>query len=262
MPEGDTVWRAARRLRSALEGRELIRTDFRVPQHATLDLSGTIVTDVLSRGKHLLIRAGGHSIHTHLKMEGVWHVHPIGTRWRRPDHTARIVLRTADHEAVGFSLGITEVVPTERESEVVGHLGPDLLGPDWDLDEATRRVSADPDRPLFLALLDQRNLAGLGNEYVNELLFLSGLHPERPVGDVPDVRRVIARGQQMLDVSKERVQRTFTGNTRTGTERWIYRRERARCRRCGTAIRTGQLGDQPTTERNTFWCPSCQPLTS
>jgi endonuclease-8 len=259
MPEGDTVWRAAKRLRAALEGQTLTRTDFRVPQHATVDLSGHPVDSVASRGKHLLIRVAGHSIHTHLKMEGVWDVHPLGTRWRRPDHTARLVLRTATHEAVGFSLGITEVVPTAREDEVVGHLGPDLLGPDWDLDEAVRRVSADPERPVFLALLDQRNLAGLGNEYVNELLFLSGLHPERPVGAVPDVRRVISRGRQMLDVNKDRVQRTFTGNTRSGQERWVYGRERSRCRRCGTAIRTGRLGDRPTSERNTFWCPACQP---
>lgn len=262
MPEGDTVWRTAGRLRRALEGHELVSTDFRVPQHATLDLSSHTVDEVLSHGKHLLIRVGGHSIHTHLLMEGVWDVHPTGTRWRRPDHTARLVLRTASHEAVGFSLGITEVVPTDHEHEVVGHLGPDLLGPDWDLDEATRRVAVDASRPVFLALLDQRNLAGLGNEYVNELLFVSGLHPERPVGDVSDVRRVIARGQQMLDVNKDRVQRTFTGNTRSGQERWVYGRERARCRRCGTALRTGQLGDRPTSERNTFWCPVCQPLTS
>ncbi len=260
MPEGDTVWRAARRLRGALEGQQLTRTDFRVPQHATLDLSGHTVTDVLSRGKHLLIRVGGHSIHTHLKMEGVWHVHPIGTRWRRPDHTARVVLRTATHEAVGFSLGVTEVIPTDREPDVVGHLGPDLLGPDWDLDEAARRVGSVADRSVFLALLDQRNLAGLGNEYVNELLFLSGLHPQRRVDDVPDLRRLISRGQQMLDVNKARTQRTFTGNTRPGQERWVYGRERGRCRRCGTALRTGQLGDRPTTERNTFWCPVCQPL--
>ena len=265
MPEGDTVWRAAARLRAALEGHELTRTDFRVPQHATLDLSGHVVDAVLSRGKHLLIRVADQSIHTHLKMEGVWDVHPRGTRWRRPDHTARLVLQTATHEAVGFSLGVTEVVPTAREHDVVGHLGPDLLGAPgaeggWDPDEAVRRVEAAPERAVFLALLDQRNLAGLGNEYVNELLFVLGLHPERPVGTVRDVRRLLGRGRQMLDVNKDRVERTFTGNTRPGRERWVYGRERGRCRRCGTPIRAGRLGDQPTTERNTFWCPSCQPL--
>ncbi len=264
MPEGDTVWRAAERLRQALDGQKLVATDFRVPQHATVDLSGLAVESVASRGKHLLIRVGGRTIHTHLKMEGAWHVHRLGAPWRRPEHAARLVLQTSTHEAVGFSLGITDVLPTAHEHQAVGHLGPDLLGDPaaeggWDLDEAVRRAGSDPDRPVFLALLDQRNLAGLGNEYVNELLFVSGLAPTRPVGQVRDLRRVIATGHKMLDVNKDRVERTFTGNTRSGQERWVYARERARCRRCHTRIATGSLGDRPTTERNTFWCPSCQP---
>ena len=144
------------------------------------------------------------------------------------------------------------------EQSVVGHLGPELLGADWDLDEAARRVAADPDRPVFLALLDQRNVAGFGNEYANELLFLMGLLPTRPVGEVADIRRVISKGQRMLDLNKSRVDRSFTGSARTGEERWVYGRERSRCRRCGTPLRHGVLGDRPTTERNTFWCPSCQ----
>lgn len=258
MPEGDTVWRAGRRLREGLAGRVLTRSDVRVPQWATLDLSGQVVDEVLSRGKHLLIRVGEVSIHSHLKMEGVWHVHPHGTPWRRPAHQARIVLENADVQAVGFALGTLEVLQREHDDDALAYLGPDLLGPDWDLDEATARVSSDPARPVFLALLDQRNLAGLGNEYVNELLFVSGLAPTRPVGEVPDVRRVVALGRQMLDVNKERVARTFTGNTRAGQERWVYGRERARCRRCGTRLRTGQLGDTPLTQRDTYWCPHCQ----
>ena len=97
-----------------------------------------------------------------------------------------------------------------------------------------------------------------GNEYVNELLFLSGLAPQRTVGEVPDVRRVVQRGQKMLDVNKSRVERSFTGSTRRGEDRWVYRRERQRCRRCGTRLREGELGDDPTTERILFWCPVCQ----
>lgn len=259
MPEGDTVWRAAHHLHEVLAGRELTRTDFRVPAHATLDLSGRVVEEVVSRGKHLLIRTGDASIHSHLKMEGAWHVHRIGTRWRRPAHQARAVLETAEHQAVGYSLGILEVLQRDQEDAAVGHLGPDVLGPDWDLDEAVRRVRADLDRPVFLALLDQRNLAGLGNEYVNELLFLSGLSPERPVGAVRDLEGLVRRGHLLLQTNKSRVERTFTGNTRPGQERWVYRRERGRCRRCGTRLRSGSLGDLPTQERNTFWCPHCQP---
>ncbi|MET0766179.1 MAG: Fpg/Nei family DNA glycosylase, partial [Aeromicrobium sp.] len=177
---------------------------------------------------------------------------------RRPGHSARAVLETDEWQCIGYSLGILEVLDRDDEQSAIGHLGPDLLGPDWDLDEAVRRAGADPDRPVFLALLDQRNLAGFGNEYVNELLFIMGLLPTRPVGDVPDLARVISRGQRMLDVNKARVERSFTGSTRTGEDRWVYRRERGRCRRCGTRIREGQLGDRPTAERNVFWCPHCQ----
>ena len=213
---------------------------------------------MLSHGKHLLVRVGDASIHSHLKMEGAWHVYRLGTTWRRPEHTARAVLETAEHQVVGYSLGVLEVLRRDADEEALSYLGPDLLGPGWDLDEAVRRVESDPARPVFLALLDQRNLAGFGNEYVNELLFLSGLAPQRTVGEVPDVRRVVQRGQKMLDVNKSRVERSFTGSTRRGEDRWVYRRERQRCRRCGTRLREGELGDDPTTERILFWCPVCQ----
>ena len=259
MPEGDTVWRTAHHLHEALAGRELTRTDFRVPEFATLDLSGEIVDEVVSHGKHLLIRTPTHSIHSHLKMEGAWHVQRLETPWRRPGHSARAVLENDEWQAIGFSLGVLEVLPLADEHAAIGYLGPDLLGPGWDLDEAVRRVTADPDRPVFLALLDQRNVAGFGNEYANELLFVMGLSPHRPVGEVRDVPRLISRGQRMLDVNKARVARSVTGSTRTGEDRWVYNRERSRCRRCGTRLRTGKLGDRPTTERDIFWCPSCQP---
>lgn len=255
MPEGDTVWRAANRLRTALEGQTLTRTDFRVPAFATLDLSGHVVDEVVSRGKHLLIRVGHDSIHTHLKMEGVWHVHPHGTPWRRPAHQARIVLETADLQAVGFALGITEVV--DRQAEGLDYLGPDLLGPDWDLDEAVSRVTTDPQRPIFLALHDQSNLAGFGNEYVNELCFLSGLLPTRPVAEL-DVGTVIERGRRMIMVNKDRPQRVFTANSRPSERHWVFNRTAKPCRRCGTKIHRGQLGNVPTQNRNTFWCPTCQ----
>lgn len=258
MPEGDTVWRTAHHLHEALAGRRLTRTDFRVPAYATVDLSGASVDEVVSRGKHLLIRTPEHSIHSHLKMEGAWHVYRLGSPWRRPGHSARAVLENDEWQAVGYSLGILEVLARSDEESAVGHLGPDLLGPDFDLDEAARRVAADPGRPVHTALLDQRNVAGFGNEYVNELLFLMGLAPSRPVGEVADIRRVISRGQKMLDVNKSRIERSFTGSARQGEERWVYGRERARCRRCGTPLRSGTLGERPTAERNTFWCPHCQ----
>jgi endonuclease-8 len=258
VPEGDTVWRTAQRLHDALAGRALTVSDFRVPAFATLDLTGQVVEEAVSRGKHLLVRTPEVSIHSHLKMEGAWHVYRPETRWRRPAHSARAVLANPEWQAVGFSLGVLEVLDRDAEADALAYLGPDLLGPDWDLDEAVRRVSSDPGRPVFLALLDQRNLAGFGNEYVNEICFLHGLLPTRPVGEVADVRRVVDRGHRLLDLNKARIERAFTGSTRHGEERWVYGREGKPCRRCGTRVLKGALGDTPLTERDTYWCPRCQ----
>ncbi|MGZ5409338.1 MAG: DNA-formamidopyrimidine glycosylase family protein [Aeromicrobium sp.] len=258
MPEGDTVWRTAQHLDEVLAGTVLTRTDFRVPAFATCDLSGLTVDEVVSRGKHLLIRAGSFSIHTHLKMEGAWHIYPHGARWERPAFQARVVLENATHQAIGFSLGITEVLARDDEDRAVGHLGPDLLGPDWDAAEALRRLHEHPDQPVFLALHDQRNLAGLGNEYVNELCFLSGVLPTRPVGDLPDLSSVVERGHRMILANRDRVQRTMTGDTRPGRMHWVIGRSGRPCRRCGTMIRSGELGAKLTQMRITYWCPQCQ----
>lgn len=259
MPEGDTVWRTARRLDQALSGEVVSASDFRVPAHATLDLGGETVRETLSRGKHLLTRIGDRTLHTHLKMEGSWHLYRPGSRWRRPAHEARIVLTTASWVAVGFSLGVVEVLVTSREDDVVGHLGPDLLGPDWDEVEALRRLSADPGRTVSEALLDQRNLAGIGNLYSNELCFLAGVHPRQPVAEADGLPRLVRRAQVMLSANKDRVQQTTTGDTRRGRQTWVYRRDRQPCRRCGTPIRVDMLGPE-TQERATYWCPVCQPV--
>jgi endonuclease-8 len=259
VPEGDTVWRAALHLERALSGSALVETDFRVPAFATLDLTGCTVESTVARGKHLLTRIGArHTLHTHLSMEGAWHLYRPGTGWRRPAHEARVVLRTEHWTAVGFALGVVEVVPRTAEDDVVGHLGPDLLGPDWDEDEALRRLRADPARPVGDALLDQRNLAGIGNLYKNELCFLAGVHPRLPVGEVPDLPRLVRRARSALEANKERVEQTMTGDLRRGRQTWVYRRERQACRRCGSRIRVGRQGPQGH-ERATYWCPRCQP---
>ncbi len=258
MPEGDTVWRTALHLDRALSGSVLLESDLRVPSYATLDLAGRTVETTLARGKHLLTRIGDVTLHTHLKMEGSWHLYRSGTPWRRPAYDARVVLRTDGWTAVGFALGVVEVVPRDQEHTVVGHLGPDLLGPDWDEAEALRRLLTDPARPVGEALLDQRNLAGIGNLYRNELCFLAGVHPLLPVGDVPDLTRLVRRARTALEANKERVEQTFTGDTRRGQQTWVYRRERQPCRRCRTRIIVEQHGPQ-TQERASYWCPSCQP---
>ncbi|HUG51208.1 MAG TPA: DNA-formamidopyrimidine glycosylase family protein, partial [Terrimesophilobacter sp.] len=174
MPEGDNVYLTAKNLNTVLAGRVLVRCDIRVPAFATVDLTGERVDEVISRGKHLLTRIGDHSIHTHLKMDGSWHIYRPGVRWRRPQWQARIVLANAEWETVGFQLGIVEVLPRAAEATVVGHLGPDLLGPDWDAGLALQRLLAAPDAPVGVALLDQSVMAGLGNVYRNELCFLRG----------------------------------------------------------------------------------------
>jgi endonuclease-8 len=259
VPEGDTVWRTARHLDAALTGEVLVETDFRVPAFATLDLSGHPVEATLSRGKHLLTRIGpAHTLHTHLRMEGAWHLYRPRTPWRRPAHEARVVLRTEGWTAVGFALGVVEVVARDAEETVVGHLGPDLLGPDWNEEEAVRRLLSDPERPVGEALLDQRCLAGIGNLYKSELCFLAGVHPRLPVGEVPDLPRLVRRARSALDANKERVEQTLTGDTRRGRQTWVYVREGQPCRRCGTRIRVESQGP-PSQERAAYWCPSCQP---
>ncbi|MDF1605517.1 DNA-formamidopyrimidine glycosylase family protein [Nocardioides sp. YIM 152315] len=249
MPEGDAVRRTARRLAKALDGTVLTRSDFRVPRHATADLAGATVVETVSRGKHLLTRvdaAGGPlTLHTHLKMDGSWRVFEAGKPWNRQSPEIRVVLETEGATAVGYLLGIVELVPCEREPEVVGHLGPDLLGPAWDEDEALRRLRTVPDRPVFEALRDQTLLAGIGTIYAAEVLFVMGVPPTAPVREVPDLVRMVRRAGQMLDQEWSRSSRM-----------WVYRQRL--CRRCGTRVATTAFG-APGRERTAYWCPSCQP---
>jgi endonuclease-8 len=256
MPEGDVVWAAARRLHEALAGRVLTRSDFRVPRAATADLTGRTVREVVSRGKHLLTRVEGDlTVHTHLRMDGSWRIRPASDPVPR-DHRVRLVLANAEWQAVGYSLGIVELLRTAQEDRAVGHLGPDLLGPDWDLDEAVRRLRAVPDLPIGEALLDQRLLAGIGNLYKAETLFLRGVDPWRPVGQVPGLEEVVELARRLLDANKERVDQSTTGTRRSGETTWVYGRRI--CRRCGGRIRRADQGRQ-AQERITFWCPACQP---
>jgi endonuclease VIII len=266
MPEGDTVFRTARKLDAAFAGSVLRRTDFRIPAHATADLSGQTVDGVVSRGKHLLLRTdAGWTLHTHLKMEGLWHVARSrdGSPPRRlptgaAPHEVRVVLEGERAVALGIRLGIVELLRTVDEEAVVGHLGPDLLGPDWDLDEALRRLRAEPDRPVGEALLDQRNLAGIGNIYKNESLFLSGEHPWTAVGQVANLERMVARARQMLMVNRKHAGESTTGDMRREGRHWVFERPGKPCRRCGTPIEVGRRGE--AMARLTYWCPHCQPV--
>jgi endonuclease VIII len=251
-------------MHAALAGRALTTSDFRVPALATTDLTGQTVTEVVSRGKHMLTRFdGGLTLHTHFAMEGSWRQFPAGAAWHGgPEWQVRVVLGNVEWTAVGYRLPVVDLVPTGDEATLVGHLGPDLLGPDWDLDEeeeAVRRISAQPDRTIAEALLDQRNLAGIGNLYKAESLFLRGLHPWTRVGDVPDLPALVALNHRLLMANRDRWDQVTTGDLRRGRQHWVFERQREACRRCGTRITIAEQGDDPLKARLSYWCPTCQP---
>jgi endonuclease-8 len=260
MPEGDAVFLTARRLDRGLARRLLTATDFRWPSLATVDLSGAVVRGTVTYGKHLLTRLEHDdqllTLHTHLKMEGAWRIIEAGRRWPRPAHEARVVLRADGREAVGFALGLVELVPTADEQSIVGHLGPDLLADEWDEAEALRRLLAVPTRILGEALLDQSVVAGIGTIYLAEVCFLQGVHPLGPVSSAPDPARLLRRARQLLLAGVQHGRPTTAGDGPGSV--WVYRRQRQPCLRCQTAIVAGEVGVEGR-ERTTYWCPSCQP---
>lgn len=264
MPEGDTVWLAAKRMHDALAGRTLVTTDFRVPQHATVDLAGRDVIEVVPRGKHMLTRVdGGVTLHTHFKMAGTWRLfRPGARRTGGKDHEIRVILTNAAWEAVGYRLQLVELIATAAEASAVGHLGPDLLGPDWDEGEAVRRLKSAPSRAIGDALLDQRNLAGIGNLYKTEVLFLSGITPWTPVDAVTDLTGLVRRARRLLTANRDHAAQSTTGSLRRGEEHWVFERQNRECRRCGGPIRRAMQGAgsaKPIAhDRICYWCGVCQ----
>lgn len=224
-----------------------------------MDLAGSVVREVRPAGKHLLMRfEHGDTLHSHLRMDGAWHVYEPDARWRRPAHQARAVLATADRVAVGFNLHDLRLLPTREESRVVGHLGPDLLAPDWDEAHeaaAVRRLLAVPEREIGIALLDQTVLAGVGNLYKTEVCFMLGVSPWTPVADVDSVRAVRLCHDLLLRNAWHPEQST-TGGPR-GSQHWVYRQRT--CRRCHGPVRRRTQGVGAHEERVTYYCPNCQP---
>lgn len=274
MPEGDTVWLAARRLHDRMAGEQITESDFRWPSLATASVAGTMLLEVVPRGKHLLFRFDdGRTLHTHFKMDGSWHVYRDGERWKGgPARQVRVLLRTADSVAVGFRLPVVDLLETVDEMSVVGHLGPDILGPDWDLELALANLRRRPERAIGMALLDQRNLAGIGNIYRCEALFLSGIHPRTVVGEVPNLGVVVEHARRLMDRNKARPSQSTTGEEGFGRTHYVFERGRKPCRRCGTVIRVEQQADDlgpgqvsllgpgaAGASRLTYACPTCQP---
>ena len=260
MPEGDTVWLSAKRMHEALAGRLLTRSDLRVPALATTDLTGREVLEVVPRGKHMLTRlAGGLSLHTHFRMDGSWHLYRPGDRWTGgPQWQVRVVLGNGEWEAVGYRLPVVELLPTAEEDRAVGHLGPDLLDDACDEAEAARRLSAAPEREVGMALLDQRLLAGLGNLYRCEVLYVRGLSPWLGVGEVSDLPALVRTARRLMRANRGRWEQTTTGSLRRGEDHWVFERTGRPCRRCGTRVSSAEQGEAPYA-RLTYWCRRCQP---
>lgn len=261
MPEGDVVHRTADRLDRALRGAEVTRAELRWPSAPDVDLSGSRTVGVLARGKHLLHRFDtGSTLHTHLRMEGQWRLEHPGERadrvWRRRDLRAGVA--TADWLAAGLRLGMLDLVPTAREHDLVGHLGPDVLGPDWDPGLATANLVAHGGL-VGDALLDQRVLAGVGTFWASEVLFLERVLPWSPVGDLDPERvaRLLDRLRRLMRRAADTGWQASTGVDRPGEEAYVHARSGRPCRRCGDTVRVAMTG-RPPRERTLFSCPSCQ----
>jgi endonuclease-8 len=268
VPEGDTLHRTAAGLRPHLVGKTVTKARAHTPGPAIDRILGATITGVESVGKNLLIRFdNGLELRTHLRLHGSWHRYRPGERWRRPPARARLVLETADAVAVCFDCPTVELFEQRAEHlhPSLSKLGPDLLSPEFDATEAHRRLR-DPSRAAMTiaeALLDQRAMAGVGNVYKSEVLWLERVSPFATVASVedPTLDRLIARSRELLTLNADR--RRGAGRITTagrpeagGSPLWIYGRRGRPCRRCGTPIRAVEQGsDLP---RLTYWCPRCQ----
>lgn len=257
MPEGDTILRAARALERSLAGKRITAFDSPLPRLARAGLAGRRVDSVEARGKNLLFRFDdGRTLRSHMRMTGSWHLYRPGERWRKPARLARAVLETEDSVAVCFSAPVVEIL-TAREverHEPLARLGPDVLAADTDATEAVRRLASQPATPIGEALLDQSAIAGIGNIWKSETLFLCGADPFAPVGSFTETElaRIVAKARALMSAGVSGSSLRLSGR---GPRR-VYRRSGEACRRCGTAIRMRRQG---AAARSTYWCPACQP---
>ncbi|MCW2956620.1 MAG: DNA-(apurinic or apyrimidinic site) lyase [Thermoleophilia bacterium] len=262
MPEGHTIHRAARRLRSVLVGNRLDRVVARGPDlvaaKAEQRLRGAIVTDVEARGKHLLIHTdAGWSIHSHLRMDGAWHLYRAGERWRKARYRAWLQLGSGDWDAVNFDGPILEIARTEEllRDRRLTELGPDILVEPFDDADYLRRMRRLGSTEVGEAVMQQRAVAGIGNIYKSESLYLAGIDPWRRNRDLGDeellrIREIATR--IMKDGVLDSRAITYPGPP---AGRWVYDRGGQPCRRCSTRIMSRPQG---ADQRITWWCPTCQ----
>jgi endonuclease-8 len=253
VPEGDTIHRAAARLRPVLVGQPVVRFDA-ARWSGPVPRPGETVDAVRAVGKHLLVDfSGGLTLRTHLRMSGRWDVYPTGARWRRSPASARAVVEVPGWVAVCFSA--PDVALTRRDRVATAHLGPDLCAPDADIDAvvARARALADPSTTVGELLLDQRVAAGIGNVYKSDTLFLERLDPRTPVSELSSAR---------LAAVYTRAHRLLRSNLGSGPRRTVpeglavYGRAGKPCRRCGARIE--RIVQGTTLPRSTYLCPRCQ----
>jgi endonuclease-8 len=275
MPEGDTIFRAARAMHGALAGATVTRFETAYGHldrvNVDMPLVGRTIERVEAVGKHhLIVFSGDLILRTHMRMHGSWHLYRHGERWWRSPRSMRIRIDTVQWVAVAFNVPVAAFVTSKElaTTDAVSKLGPDLLAGHFDRDEAVRRLMATAQQPIALSLLDQRVVAGLGNVYKSEVLFLSGINPYTPTSELRQktLERMLALSRELLlanvaDGSSAQIQ-TFRNLRRTnrsidpGQNLWVYGRGGKPCRRCGAPIATGKMGIEA---RSTFWCAVCQP---
>lgn len=275
MPEGDTIYRAARALSRALEGNVVTRFETALAPLASVDddtpVAGRTVEKVESRGKWLLIHFSGDLILvTHMLMSGSWHIYRAGERWQRPRREMRAVIATAEFGAVAFNVPVAKFYTADAlaRNSAIPKLGPDLLGAEFSADDAKTRLLAHGNEEIANVLLNQRVMAGLGNVYKSEVLFACGVHPFRLVSTLKpaEVECILERARGFLEANvkdgAEAGMVTYTGLRRTtrsadpGARLWVYRRRGKECRRCGATILMQRQGPGA---RSSYWCPECQP---
>ena len=266
MPEGDTIYRAARALDRALAGRVVTGFESVFPRLTRVDLDsplgGRTVQRVEARGKHLLITFSGDLVlRTHMRMNGSWHIYRSGERWRRPFGEMRIVIRTAEYEAVAFTVPVAEFTSCDEARREMGALGPDPLGAGFDAPEAARRIRACGDTEIADALLDQRAIAGLGNVFKSEVLFAAGVSPFARAGELSEERlaRLVALAAKFMRLSAESGERRTRGSLDRTKRLAVYGRAGKPCIRCGTPISRTRQGPDA---RSTYWCERCQARSS
>jgi endonuclease-8 len=275
MPEGDTIFRSARALSRALAGKTVTHFHSELARLSVAaenaGLVGQELCEVKAQGKHLLMHfASGVTLRTHMRMSGSWHIYRIGERWQRPRADMRIVIVTADFQAVAFVVHEAELIKARELDKRLDRLGPDVLGNDFDPQLTAARLLAAGARPMCDVLLDQRVLAGLGNVFKSELLFLARVHPARHAStlDAPTAQLICERAAALLRVNVQGTaedgivtyhgMRRTTGRSDPGDRLWVYARGGRPCRECGTAIVSQRMGQHA---RSTYHCPRCQPLT-